>query len=128
MVEDTDSSPLSIGVLDIYGFEIFNKNGFEQFAINFGIARICCFLVRLGDSLRFLVPVNEKLQQIFIQLTLQQEQEEYIHEGIEWKAIEYFNNKIVCELIEGNLPGQAVKPPGILAILGAFLMQFLNFL
>ena len=41
--------------------------------------------------------VNERLQQIFIQLTLQQEQEEYVHEGIEWKAIEYFNNKVwVC--------------------------------
>jgi myosin-1 len=38
--------------------------------------------------------VNERLQQIFIQLTLQQEQEEYVHEGIEWKAIEYFNNKV----------------------------------
>lgn len=46
---------LSIGVLDIYGFEIFDRNGFEQFCINF---------------------VNEKLQQIFIQLTLKAEQEE----------------------------------------------------
>ncbi|XP_034611483.1 unconventional myosin-If [Trachemys scripta elegans] len=43
----------SIGVLDIYGFEIFQKNGFEQFCINF---------------------VNEKLQQIFIELTLKAEQ------------------------------------------------------
>ncbi|TNN02035.1 hypothetical protein fugu_009522 [Takifugu bimaculatus] len=44
---------LNIGVLDIYGFEIFQKNGFEQFCINF---------------------VNEKLQQIFIELTLKAEQ------------------------------------------------------
>ncbi|KAH0625909.1 hypothetical protein JD844_034278, partial [Phrynosoma platyrhinos] len=43
----------SIGVLDIYGFEIFQRNGFEQFCINF---------------------VNEKLQQIFIELTLKAEQ------------------------------------------------------
>lgn len=43
----------NIGILDIYGFEIFNKNGFEQFCINF---------------------VNEKLQQIFIELTLKAEQ------------------------------------------------------
>ena len=54
---------LSIGVLDIYGFEVFKCNGFEQFCINF---------------------VNEKLQQIFIELTLKAEQEEYKREGIQW--------------------------------------------
>uniref|UniRef100_A0A8C7LAF2 Myosin IE n=1 Tax=Oncorhynchus kisutch TaxID=8019 RepID=A0A8C7LAF2_ONCKI len=81
----------NIGVLDIYGFEIFQKNGFEQFCINF---------------------VNEKLQQIFIELTLKAEQEEYIQEGIRWTPIEYFNNKIVCDLIESKL-----NPPGIMSIL-----------
>ncbi|XP_061594762.1 unconventional myosin-If [Cololabis saira] len=80
----------SIGVLDIYGFEIFQKNGFEQFCINF---------------------VNEKLQQIFIELTLKAEQEEYVQEGIKWTPIEYFNNKIVCDLIENK------SPPGIMCIL-----------
>ena len=94
VVADTFSTPFSIGVLDIYGFEIFNKNGFEQFCINF---------------------VNEKLQQIFIQLTLQQEQDEYVREGIEWTPIDYFNNRVVCELIEGT---DGVKStPGIFAIL-----------
>lgn len=44
---------LTLGILDIYGFEVFSKNGFEQFCINF---------------------VNEKLQQIFIELTLKAEQ------------------------------------------------------
>nr|XP_038934957.1 unconventional myosin-If isoform X1 [Rattus norvegicus] len=81
----------SIGVLDIYGFEIFQKNGFEQFCINF---------------------VNEKLQQIFIELTLKAEQEEYVQEGIRWTPIEYFNNKIVCDLIENKL-----NPPGIMSVL-----------
>ncbi|XP_052318238.1 unconventional myosin-Ie-like isoform X2 [Oncorhynchus keta] len=81
----------NIGVLDIYGFEIFQKNGFEQFCINF---------------------VNEKLQQIFIELTLKAEQEEYVQEGIRWTPIEYFNNKIVCDLIESKL-----NPPGIMSIL-----------
>lgn len=77
------TEPLLIGVLDIYGFEIFERNGFEQFCINF---------------------VNEKLQQYFIELTLKAEQEEYVREGIEWTPIKYFNNKIVCELIEGKMP------------------------
>lgn len=76
----------SIGILDIYGFEIFEKNSFEQLCINY---------------------VNEKLQQIFIQLTLKTEQEEYAREQIQWTPIKYFDNKIVCDLIE------ATRPPGI---------------
>ncbi|KAL6061526.1 Unconventional myosin-Ie [Balamuthia mandrillaris] len=79
-----------IGVLDIYGFEIFEKNGFEQFCINF---------------------VNEKLQQYFIELTLKAEQEEYVSEGIQWTPIKYFNNKVVCDLIEGKVP------PGVFSML-----------
>lgn len=38
-------------------------------------------------------------------------QEEYVQEGIKWTAIDYFNNQIVCELIEGR------RPPGVFAIL-----------
>ncbi|XP_071795334.1 unconventional myosin-Ie-like [Asterias amurensis] len=86
-----DREEITIGVLDIYGFEIFQENGFEQFCINF---------------------VNEKLQQIFIELTLKAEQEEYVHEGIKWNPIDYFNNKIVCDLIE-----EKKAPPGIMSIL-----------
>uniref|UniRef100_H3DI29 Myosin IB n=1 Tax=Tetraodon nigroviridis TaxID=99883 RepID=H3DI29_TETNG len=73
-----------MGVLDIYGFEIFEDNSFEQFIINY---------------------CNEKLQQLFIELTLREEQEEYIREGIEWTNIEYFNNAIICDLIENNQNG-----------------------
>ncbi|CAK6964377.1 unconventional myosin-Ib isoform X1 [Scomber scombrus] len=73
-----------MGVLDIYGFEIFEDNSFEQFIINY---------------------CNEKLQQIFIELTLREEQEEYIREGIEWHNIEYFNNAVICDLIENNQNG-----------------------
>lgn len=80
----------TIGILDIYGFEIFENNSFEQICINY---------------------VNEKLQQIFIQLTLKTEQEEYVKEQITWTPIKYFNNKIVCELIEEK------RPPGIFAAL-----------
>lgn len=80
---------LKIGVLDIYGFEIFDNNSFEQFCIN-----LC----------------NEKLQQLFIELTLKSEQEEYVKEGIEWTPIKYFDNKTICELIEK-------KPIGIISLL-----------
>ncbi|XP_037705030.1 unconventional myosin-Ib isoform X1 [Choloepus didactylus] len=73
-----------MGVLDIYGFEIFEDNSFEQFIINY---------------------CNEKLQQIFIELTLKEEQEEYIQEDIEWTHINYFNNTIICDLIENNTNG-----------------------
>uniref|UniRef100_A0A2R5LJZ3 Putative myosin class ii heavy chain n=1 Tax=Ornithodoros turicata TaxID=34597 RepID=A0A2R5LJZ3_9ACAR len=68
-----------IGVLDIYGFEIFDNNSFEQLCINY---------------------CNEKLQQLFIELVLKQEQEEYRKEGIEWQDVKYFNNRIICDLVE----------------------------
>nr|XP_023024555.1 myosin-IA isoform X1 [Leptinotarsa decemlineata] len=73
-----------IGVLDIYGFEIFDNNSFEQFCINY---------------------CNEKLQQLFIELVLKQEQEEYNREGIAWTNIEYFNNQIICDLVEAPHQG-----------------------
>ncbi|KAF7303216.1 Microfilament motor [Mycena kentingensis (nom. inval.)] len=79
-----------VGILDIFGFEIFEDNSFEQLCINY---------------------VNEKLQQIFIELTLKTEQEEYVREQIKWTPIKYFNNKIVCDLIEEK------RPPGIFAAL-----------
>lgn len=80
----------TLGILDIYGFEIFDHNSFEQICINY---------------------VNEKLQQIFIQLTLKTEQDEYVAEQIQWTPIKYFNNKIVCDLIE------ELRPPGIFSAL-----------
>lgn len=73
-----------IGLLDIYGFEIFHRNSFEQFCINY---------------------CNEKLQQLFIELTLKSEQEEYRKEGIEWEPVAYFNNKVICDLIEERHKG-----------------------
>ena len=77
---------LSQHQLVVFGF--VQKNGFEQFCINF---------------------VNEKLQQIFIELTLKAEQEEYVQEGIRWTPIDYFNNKIVCDLIESK--ASCAPPP-----------------
>ncbi|XP_045464309.1 unconventional myosin IC [Harmonia axyridis] len=79
-----DRRMLSMGILDIYGFEIFQKNSFEQLCINF---------------------CNEKLQQLFIELTLKSEQQEYENEGIDWKKVDYFDNKMICDLIEGKHKG-----------------------
>ncbi|XP_022054009.2 unconventional myosin-Ih [Acanthochromis polyacanthus] len=78
-----------IGLLDIYGFEVFYVNSFEQFCINY---------------------CNEKLQQLFIQLTLKAEQDEYEAENIEWEPVQFFNNKIICDLVEE-------KHRGIISIL-----------
>mmetsp|Transcript_4223 Transcript_4223/g.4941 ORF Transcript_4223/g.4941 Transcript_4223/m.4941 type:complete len:438 (+) Transcript_4223:360-1673(+) len=59
----------TIGILDIYGFEIFKKNSFEQFCINY---------------------VNERLQQIFIELTIKGEQREYHQEQLPWRDVPFF--------------------------------------
>ncbi|XP_065839410.1 unconventional myosin-Ia-like isoform X2 [Oscarella lobularis] len=73
-----------IGVLDIYGFEVFDTNSFEQFIINY---------------------CNEKLQQVFIELTLRCEQDEYVREGIEWEHVDYFDNSVICDLVDNPKTG-----------------------
>lgn len=78
-----------IGLLDIYGFEILKLNSFEQLCINY---------------------TNERLQQLFIELTLKSEQEKYKREEIRWESVDFFDNKIICDLIEE-------KHRGIIAIL-----------
>ncbi|XP_068495741.1 myosin-11-like isoform X3 [Phaseolus vulgaris] len=86
--QDSSSKSL-IGVLDIYGFESFKSNSFEQFCINF---------------------TNEKLQQHFNQHVFKMEQEEYTKEQINWSYIEFVDNQDVLDLIEK-------KPGGIIALL-----------
>ncbi|KVI08151.1 Dil domain-containing protein, partial [Cynara cardunculus var. scolymus] len=86
--QDPESKSL-IGVLDIYGFESFKTNSFEQFCINL---------------------TNEKLQQHFNQHVFKMEQEEYTKEQIDWSYIEFVDNQDILDLIEK-------KPGGILALL-----------
>ncbi|XP_042508452.1 myosin-17-like isoform X2 [Macadamia integrifolia] len=86
--QDPNSKSI-IGVLDIYGFESFKCNSFEQFCINF---------------------TNEKLQQHFNQHIFKMEQEEYTKEEINWSYIEFVDNQDVLDLIEK-------KPGGIIALL-----------
>ncbi|KDP34022.1 hypothetical protein JCGZ_07593 [Jatropha curcas] len=83
------TSQIQIGVLDIYGFECFKHNSFEQFCINFA---------------------NEKLQQHFNEHVFKMEQEEYRKEEINWSYIEFIDNQDVLDLIEK-------KPIGIIALL-----------
>lgn len=79
-----------IGVLDIYGFESFKHNSFEQFCINLA---------------------NEKLQQHFNQHVFKAEQEEYTREAIDWSYIEFIDNQDVLDLIELRTPA------GVIALL-----------
>ncbi|XP_074489947.1 unconventional myosin-IXAb-like isoform X6 [Sebastes fasciatus] len=75
---EDNSKLLSIGVLDIFGFEDYENNSFEQFCINFA---------------------NERLQHYFNQHIFKLEQEEYRAEGITWHNIEYIDNSGCLNLI-----------------------------
>jgi len=78
-----------IGVLDIFGFETFEINTFEQLCINY---------------------TNETLQQHFNKHVFKMEQQEYEREGILWKFISFPDNQDVLDLID-------MKRVGILAVL-----------
>ncbi|XP_044489475.1 myosin-1-like [Mangifera indica] len=79
----------SISILDIYGFESFDRNSFEQFCINYA---------------------NERLQQHFNRHLFKLEQEEYIQDGIDWAKVDFEDNQDCLNLFEK-------KPLGLLSLL-----------
>uniref|UniRef100_A0A7S0H256 Uncharacterized protein n=1 Tax=Amorphochlora amoebiformis TaxID=1561963 RepID=A0A7S0H256_9EUKA len=89
---------LHIGVLDIFGFEVFNHNSLEQFFINYA---------------------NEKLQQFFNQHVFKSEQALYTEEGLEVENVKFQDNQLCLNLIEGQPKNKkwGVKIPSLLKIL-----------
>lgn len=81
VTESSEVTVRTIGILDIYGFEVFNcrANGFEQFLINY---------------------CNEKLHQLFVDTILKKEQDLYSMEDIDWKMVEFNNNIAICNLLD----------------------------
>lgn len=79
---------LSVGILDIYGFESFETNSFEQLCINLA---------------------NEKLQQAFNAHIFKAEQNEYTQEGIDWSYIEFIDNQDVLDILEGTCLSDITK-------------------
>eukprot|EP01083_Nonionella_stella_P253668 872625_1 len=79
---DTNSNKF-IGILDVFGFECFDKNSFEQLCINYA---------------------NEKLQELFSSSIVRSEQSAYLSEGVPWHALAVPESACLC-LIEGRARG-----------------------
>lgn len=87
--QDPQNVRRAIGLLDIFGFENFQNNSFEQLCINFA---------------------NEHLQQFFVKHVFTMEQEEYLSENITWNYIHYTDNQPILDML-------ALKPMSIISLL-----------
>lgn len=83
------SDQLSIGILDIFGFENFTRNSFEQLCINIA---------------------NEQIQYYFNQHIFTWEQQEYMAEGVPVDLVEFSDNRPVLDMLLS-------RPMGLLALL-----------
>ncbi|KAI3686257.1 hypothetical protein L1987_79931 [Smallanthus sonchifolius] len=86
---DKQHSPHTISIIDIYGFESYQKNSFPQLFINYA---------------------DERLQQHFVRHLCKLEQEKYESDGIHWKNVEFEDNQECLDLFEK-------KPMGLISIL-----------
>jgi len=84
-LESNDEFPLDqanrIGIIEFFGFEKKEKNGFEQFVRNYA---------------------NEVLNEYYVNFNFKQQQDEIIKENIDWAKVNFTDNCDLLNLIDNN--------------------------
>jgi myosin-5 len=96
LLDDSDKVR-TLGILDIFGFEIVETNNLEQLLINYA---------------------NERLQQFYVMSSFQLEMQEYAKEGIATDCIKYRDNDSIISLLDLKPASGTSEKPGILELLG----------